>query len=154
MTDADIIAGDGPEPLPLLDGRHLTLRYSMRSLHVLERHYGSLAAMAAQQALASSGQLVDLTCTVVAAGLLHHPDPPTADQLLDLLDTRRIEADLDLAMQALDRALPTPEPGETPDPTQPPSSRAAKGKGKHSRGGAGGTPAPSRSGAAPPSGGP
>lgn len=73
----------------LTDGRTVHLRYSMRGLKALEDAFGSVSAV--QDAISRDGtgkQFGPLT-TVLRCGL-HHEGITSDDDLLDLLDLRRL----------------------------------------------------------------
>lgn len=82
-SDSDRILAEGV-PIELIDGRKVSLRFTMRSLKMLEDAFGNLDA--ADQALASDKVVNGLT-TWLAAGLVH--EGITQDELLDVLRTDR-----------------------------------------------------------------
>lgn len=102
MNDSDRLLAEGI-PLVLADGRSVALRYTMRSLKVIEDAYGSLDAV--DQAMGS--KRIGSLATILAAGLLH--EDISADALLDLLDTHHIDDYATAMGTALDQALPAPE---------------------------------------------
>lgn len=107
---ATVLANAG-QPIRLIDGAQVNLRYSMASLRQLESRFGSIAGIqvelkAAQQALQSAakddlagarGAVFTILSDAVAAGLLHvrvqHPD--TGQRV-------RLGTDVDLVMEQLD----------------------------------------------------
>jgi hypothetical protein len=132
--------------LKLATGREVTLRFSLRSLKILEDRFGSVASMTTElngiiprNGIApSNGKIIGTVVPVLAAGLAG--EGITEDELLDgpLLEWSELRgAYFDAIAEALDQAFPppTPSPGKDAEvatasngvasTTQPPSSVAA-----------------------------
>jgi hypothetical protein len=109
-SPSDVLAAPG-QPIQLIDGATVTLRYSMASLRRLEARFGSLRGIEVQMkqaadvlrstdpeaASSSKGGIMTVLSDAIAPGLLHcrvtHPDTGA---------TVRLGADQDLVMEQLD----------------------------------------------------
>lgn len=153
MSDADVIDGTGPQPVTLLNGRTVTLRYGFRSMRRLEQMFGSLGEMARQQQAGGDGTMYEATAKMLACGMLHEHDgegaPLTVDRLDDLLDPAKIDVYLEAATAAL--ALAFPAEAEEVVAQGPPAGDVAAAT--DSPGAPGTTPPPSSSDAPTPSSG-
>ncbi len=133
------------EPLELLDGSTVRVRFGMRSLLELERRFGGLAAVQSSISQDGTGAMIEPSFQLLACGLLHEHDrngaPLTAERLADLLHPNDFQRAVETAAKAMGEAFPTP--------AQDGPGKAAVG----SPGPSGTTPAPSPSGAAPTSSG-
>lgn len=121
-SESDRILAAGV-PLTLAGGRAVTLRYTMRSLKVLEDHFGSLNEAVDQlnaTRLGENGEpptnrkYISTTVPFLAAGLAHEGITATALYDDDLLDLHEMKTGYFTAIsEALDQAFPTPaSPGK------------------------------------------
>lgn len=98
------------EPIELLSGRVVSVKYGMRSLMELERRFGGLGKVQSSISTDGSGASIEPTLQLVSAGLLHeHGEngaPLTVEQLADELDPAKLQEYVAAAGRALTRAFP------------------------------------------------
>lgn len=115
------------EPLQLLDGRTVHVKYGMRGLMRLEDAFGSLAAVQTQISQDGTGAVFTPAMKLLACGLLHEHDgagAPLSDpeRLADLIAPERFQDAVSAAGRALQRAFPNaPQVGAAETAPEQPS---------------------------------
>lgn len=119
VTDADRLVAAGAELT--IAGHIFHVRYTPRSLKMIEDRYGSLYELneTLQSIEGGKGKIVSLTFSVLAMGLQHESVDGvkvSEDWLLDNCDLRDIARYTDAYTAALNEAFPA---SEAVDPTKP-----------------------------------
>ena len=118
-------------PIVLGDGREVRLRFSNRSVKMLEDEFGSLAAM--QGALGDTDnpdrKVIGPICTVLTAGLLH--EGLSFDDVLDLTEPKLLSTYSQAIATAFAQAFGTDDPGaaaegKAPSPSTGPSGTTSQ----------------------------
>lgn len=110
ITDADRLLAEGA-PITLRDGRVVHLRYGFRGLLELERRLGSTREIDAAilEILNAEGLAYTKLSHFICAGLTHVEGFASDDELLELLDSKRLFAYGKAVGDALAEAFPEAE---------------------------------------------
>jgi hypothetical protein len=105
ITEGDRIEGRG-QPITLIDGRVVRLRFGAKALRYLEKTYGSLAAFQEEAMKGAAGKAASATFDALIAGLMHER-LGTPDEVEDLLDEERLTTEYaDAFSRSWGEALP------------------------------------------------
>lgn len=129
VTDADRLVAAGA-PLTIA-GHDLHVRYTPRSLKMMEDKYGSIQAAGEQlqEIQQGKGKIVSFTFSILSMGLQHESiDGVKVDEnwLLDNGDVKQLRVYAEAAFEALAEALPD----QPADPT-PPAKNGTNGSTGH-----------------------
>lgn len=102
-TDSDRILAAGI-PFTLIDGREVRLRYTMRSLKMLEDEFDSLTKVETVLSGDEDSKKIGPLMSVLAAGLIH--ENLSAESLLDLTNPSQLQDYADLIGKAFNEAFP------------------------------------------------
>jgi hypothetical protein len=136
-TDSDRLLAAGAFPVTLSDGRTLNLRYTMRSLKMIEDTIGTLDL---RRGMREDGKQVNTIVPALAAGLIH--EDISLEEMWDLADPMHLAEYAPVILDAIDEAFPPAEVLDGPKK----SAGKANGSRSRSRGKSGTSSRPSASG--------